>query len=151
MKKITLLLIFNLCMFTGVKSMEWTMDIESDAHKIAPPMQQNSNIKSSKEKIDFHKTPKENNKTNKLLKENSILLHTLIMQNKIHFEYHDDTRFTTDITINQHAKNTQLALDNLYKSTNAQLDDKSLHIPMTGQYQNINKKVQNEKAHDSFY
>lgn len=103
-------------MFPWIKSMENPgMDIEFNNNN-----PQQSNIAYSSQ-------------TDKLLKENNVLLHTLIMQNKIHFEYKDDKQYTTNININQHAKNTKLALDNLYKLTNTQLEDKALHIPMTGQ------------------
>ena len=77
---------------------------------------------------------------NKLLKDLIVLTRTKIIQSKIHFEYDDDKRYTTDMTINQHAKNTQQALDNLYKATNTQLEDKALHIPMTGQVKNNQNK-----------
>jgi hypothetical protein len=82
---------------------------------------------------------KSGNNTDKLLKENNaltketnVLLHTLIMQNKTNIEYRDSIKHDTKHSIDQHAKEAQVTFDNLYKSHNAQLKNKALHIPMTG-------------------
>jgi hypothetical protein len=122
MKKTTTLLCITTFICTSIKSME--MDVENN---------NNSSSNTPESHNTRNKKSKNSNSLEKLLEQNNILLHTLIMQNKIHFEYEDDKKYTTNVTINQHAKNTQTALNNLYKSTNAQLTDKTLHIPMTGQ------------------
>jgi hypothetical protein len=127
MKKITLFLLTNLFICTGIKSMEnWGMEIEQ-TNKLS----KSSNT--SEHSNTTNQRSKKSNRTDKLLKQNNILLHTLIMQNKIHFEYEDDQKYTTHISINEAAKNTKAALDNLYKSTNEQLKDKTLYIPMMGE------------------
>lgn len=123
MKKITLFLCINACMFMNIKSMD--VENNNNSYNQHTPSQQYNNTHNS--------SSNKSSNTAALLKENNVLLHTLIMQNKIHFEYHDDTRFTTNMTINQHAKNTKIALDNLYRTANQQLQDQSLHFPMTGQ------------------
>jgi hypothetical protein len=126
MKKITLFLLTTLFIFTGIKSMEnWGMEIEQ-TNKL-------SKSSTSEQSNKANQKSKKSNRTDKLLRQNNILLHTLIMQNKIHFEYEDDQKYTTHISINEAAKNTKIALDNLYKSTNEQLKDKTLYIPMMGE------------------
>jgi hypothetical protein len=60
---------------------------------------------------------------NKTLEDNNTLLHTLILQNKLHFEF--------DSSHQSKFKEFSSELDNLYKANNAQLNDKSLHIPMS--------------------
>jgi len=107
-------------MFTGIKGMEDSgiMDVEITKSRNAPQPKNKTN-----------KIPKETSTTDKqLLKENNILLHALIMQNKIHFEYNENTRISSN-TLDRKA--TRSALDKLYTSTNTQLEDKTLHIPMT--------------------
>jgi len=133
MKTITLFLLTNLFICTDIKSMEnWGMEVEQ-THKLSKSSNTLEHGNTTNQKS------KKYNKTDKLLKQNNILLHTLIMQNKIHFEYEDDQKYTTHISINETAKNTKIALDNLYKSTNEQLKDKTLYIPMMGEIQD-NKK-----------
>jgi hypothetical protein len=133
MKTITLFLLTNLFICTGIKSMEnWGMEVEQ-THKLSKSSNTSEHGNTTNQKS------KKYNKTDKLLHQNNVLLHTLIMQNKIHFEYEDDQKYTTHISINETAKNTKIALDNLYKSTNEQLKDKTLYIPMMGETQN-NKK-----------
>jgi hypothetical protein len=143
MKKITLFLLINLFIFAGIKSMEnWGMEVEQ-THK------SNKSSNTSEHSDTNNLKSKKYNRTDKLLHQNNVLLHTLIMQNKIHFEYEDDKKYTTDKTINQHAQNTKKSLDSLYKATNEQLKDKTLHIPMTGETEK--QKVTNvtkEKTED---
>lgn len=122
MEKTTTLLLVSTCALTFISN-SLCMDVEFSNNS--------SKQRNTSQQGDTTNTSKKNNQTNKLLKANNILLHTLIMQNKIHFEYEDNIRFTTDVTINRHANETKKSLDNLYASSNTQLEDKSLHIPMT--------------------
>lgn len=126
MKKITLFLLTTMLMHTCITGME--MDVEEYRHTSTETSEQSntSHITSS-------------NHTNKLLKQNNALLkdlvvltHTKIMQDKIHFEYHDNKQHETKVPMDQHAREAQTALNNTYKSANAQLKNKALHIPMTG-------------------
>jgi hypothetical protein len=95
----------------------------------------NSELQSSTSQQNITTNPisSKHSRTDKLLKQNNILLHTLIIQQKIHFEYEDDQKYTIDKSVSQLAREAKLSLDNLYKSTNAQLKDKTLHIPMAGE------------------
>lgn len=87
----------------------------------------------SQESNPLNQTSKKHSRTDTLLKKNNILLHTLIMQNKIHFEYEDEQKYTIDKSVNQLAKETKISLDKLYTKANKQLKDESLYIPMTGE------------------
>ncbi len=123
MEKTTTLLLASTCALTFISN-SLCMDVEFNNNS--------SKQRNTSQQGDTTNTrSKKNNQTDKLLETNNILLYTLIMQNKIHFEYQDNIRFTTDVTINRHANDTKKALDNLYVSSNTQLNDKSLHIPMT--------------------
>jgi hypothetical protein len=133
-KKITLFLLTNLFIFTGIKSMD--IEVLDKSYQLGETSEQNDTPNPKSKKSN------RSNRTDELLRQNNILLHALIMQNKIHFEYHDDIKYETQISVNQTAKNTRLALDKLYTSTNEQLKDKTLFIPMTGQTQSNKKECE---------
>ena len=135
MKKTTLFLLTTLSICTSIKSME--MDIEERNNYTPSNTSESSSTISTKSKSN--NSNNNDSQTDKLLKQNNALLkdlvvltHTNIMQDKIHFEYLDNKQHATTIPIDRHAKDAQTALDNTYKSTNAQLKNKALHIPMTG-------------------
>jgi hypothetical protein len=138
MKKIMILLCINVLMFTYIKSME-NLDMDIETH--------NNSEKTSHQHDASNTKSNNNNQTNKLLKDNNILLHTLIMQNKIHFEYQDSVKHDPRQSINLHTKDALVAVDNLYKSHNSQIKDKALHIPMTGKTE-IAKTTKNNETKD---
>lgn len=145
MKKITLLLYINAFMFTCVKSMEMEVE-ECNNHNSSNTSESSSTINAKSNN---------SNPTDKLLKQNleatkttNILLYTLIMQNKTNIEYQDNIKHDTRQSIDLHAKDTKTAFDILYKSTNAQLKDKTLHIPMTGKTVPTTTQTKSSKTED---
>ena len=55
------------------------------------------------------------------------------MQNKANIEYQDSMKNDPRKSKDQHAKDALVTFEQIYKSHNKQLDDETLHIPMTSQ------------------
>ena len=64
-----------------------------------------------------------------LVKENNILLRTLIAQNNILFQ-HQRSSIPDDYSGHKHT-GAETTLDTLYQTANQQINDKSRHIPMS--------------------
>src|SRR5260221_1866154 len=115
MKKTTLFLLTTISIFTCIKGME--MDVEECLNHTPSNTSEQDNTPRTKSSNHTDKLLKQNND---LLKDLVVLTHTKIMQDKIHFEYQDNKQHETKVPIDQHAKEAQTALNNTYKSANAQ-------------------------------
>jgi hypothetical protein len=82
-----------------------------------------------------------NNKNDMLVKENNLLLRTLIEQNNIFFHNSHDFNWQG------HSKDFAIEeLNNLYQSTNAQIKNKAHHIQMASSCTPVKSKK--KKAHE---
>lgn len=119
MKKITTLLLVNSLMFTCINGMENSnMDVELN----------NNSGKSHDKSRQSDKTNKYRT-TDNLIEENNLLLRTLIVQNNIMFDRIRKMP-TGGCLLNADHIRSEQQLDDLYRSTNAQIHDKSRHLPM---------------------